>query len=111
MEAAVLTGARGGELADAKVSQFDARTASMTFVGKTRLKVEPRTVPISVAAVALFKRLADGKKPEDLLFMRGESTIAHHIAMWRPGDIAAWRRLTNLSAGARMTGATWYGRQ
>jgi integrase len=75
MEAAMLTGARGGELADARVSQFDARTGSMTFVGKTRLKVEPRTVPISVATVALFKRLADGKKPDDLLFMRDESII------------------------------------
>jgi integrase len=75
MEAAALTGARGGELADARVSQFDARTGSMTFVGKTRLKVEPRTVPISAAAVALFKRMADGKKPDDLLFMRDESII------------------------------------
>lgn len=71
----MLTGARGGELADATASQFDARTGSMTFVGRTRLKVEPRTVPISVAAVALFKRMADGKKPDDLLFMRDESTI------------------------------------
>jgi integrase len=75
MEAAALTGARGGELADAKVSQFDARTGSMTFVGKTRLKVEPRTVPISSAAIALFKRMADGKRPDDLLFMRDENTI------------------------------------
>lgn len=75
MEAAILTGARGGELADAKRSQFDARTGSMTFIGKTRLKVEPRTVPISPAAVALFKRLAKGKKPDELLFMRDESMI------------------------------------
>jgi integrase len=75
IRAAVLTGARGGELADAKRAQFDARTGSMTFIGKTRLKVEPRTVPISPAAVALFKRLAKGKKPDDLLFMRDESMI------------------------------------
>jgi len=75
MEAAALTGARGGELAGATVSQFDARTGSMTFIGKTRLKVEPRTVPISVGAVTLFKRMAEGKKPDDLLFMRGESIM------------------------------------
>jgi integrase len=72
MEAAALTGARGGELAGATVSQFDARIGSMTFIGKTRLKVEPRTVPISVGAVTLFKRIAEGKKPDDLLFMRDE---------------------------------------
>jgi integrase len=75
MEAAALTGARGGELAGATVSQFDARTASMTFIGKTRLKVEPRTVPLSAKAVTLFKRMAEGKKPEDLLFMRDESVM------------------------------------
>jgi integrase len=75
IEASILTGARGGELADAKRSQFDARSGSMTFIGKTRLKVEPRTVPISPAAVALFKRLAKGKKPDDLLLMRDESMI------------------------------------
>jgi integrase len=75
IEAAMLTGARGGELADAKCSQFDARSSSMTFIGKTRLKIEPRTVPISAPAVALFKRLAKGKKPDDLLFMRDESIM------------------------------------
>jgi integrase len=45
MEAAVLTGARGGELAGATVSQFDARAGSMTFIGKTRLKVELERFP------------------------------------------------------------------
>ena len=75
MEAAMLTGARGGELADAKRSQFDARTGSMTLIGKTRLKVEPRTIPLSASAVVLFKRLAKGKKPDDLLLMRDESMI------------------------------------
>lgn len=75
MEASAITGARGGELANAKVSQFDARTGSMTFIGKTRLKVEPRTVPVSTAAIALFTRLAKGKKPNDLLFLRDESVM------------------------------------
>jgi integrase len=75
IEAAMLTGARGGAIADAQRSQFDARMGSMTFIGKTRLKVEPRTVPISPAAVALFKRLAKGKQPDDLLFMREESMV------------------------------------
>jgi hypothetical protein len=32
-------------------------------------------VPISAAAVALLKRMADGKKPDDLLFQRDESLL------------------------------------
>jgi integrase len=34
VEAAALTGARGGELASATISQFDARTGSMTLPAK-----------------------------------------------------------------------------
>lgn len=59
IEAAALTGARAGEVVSARVSQFDARTASMTFHGKTG----SRTVPLAPAAVALFKRLAHAKLP------------------------------------------------
>ncbi len=54
IEAATLTGARAGELVNATVSQFDARTNSMTFAGKTG----SRTVPLSPAAVKLFEGLA-----------------------------------------------------
>jgi integrase len=60
IEAVTLTGGRAGELVNATVSQFDARTKSMTFTGKTG----SRTVPLSPAAVTLFERLAadkDGK--------------------------------------------------
>ncbi len=64
IEAACLTGARSGELLGAKRGQFDGRTQTMTFSGKTG----PRTVPLSPAAVALFTRIADGKKPTDALF-------------------------------------------
>ncbi len=35
IEAAMVTGARAGELVNATRSQFDARTGSMTFIGKT----------------------------------------------------------------------------
>jgi hypothetical protein len=83
----------------------------MTFVGKTRLKVEPRRVPISAATVALFKRMVDGKKRDNLLFMRDESIMGASYCELRPDDIAAWRKSIGLSAGARMIGVTWYGRQ
>jgi integrase len=68
IEAAMLTGGRAGELVNATRSQFDARTKSMTFNGKTGA----RTVPISPAAVKLFKRLALGKLPEARLLVRDD---------------------------------------
>ncbi len=68
IEAAMLTGARAGELVSATRKQFDARTSSMTFSGKTGT----RTVPLSPAAVALFKRLAQSKLPTARLLTRDD---------------------------------------
>lgn len=68
IQAAMLTGARPGELVKALRSQFDARTASMTFTGKTGT----RNVPLSPPAVALFKRLAESKLPTARLFTRDD---------------------------------------
>lgn len=68
VEAAALTGARPGELVSALRSQFDARTGSMTFIGKTG----SRTVPLSPAALALFTRLAKSKLPNARLFLRDD---------------------------------------
>lgn len=59
IHAAILTGARAGELAAARRSQFDARTKSITLTGKTGT----RTIPLAPAAVTLFKQLAEGKLP------------------------------------------------
>jgi integrase len=59
IHAAILTGARAGELTSARRSQFDARTKSITFTGKTGT----RTIPLAPAAVTLFKQLAEGKLP------------------------------------------------
>jgi integrase len=68
VEAAALTGARPGEIVRAVRSQFDARTASMTFIGKTGT----RTVPLSAPAVALFTRLARSRTPRALLLTRDD---------------------------------------
>jgi integrase len=68
IEGVALTGARAGELVRATVSQFDTRTKSMTFAGKTG----SRTVPLSPPAVALFDRLATDKRPTDRLFQRDD---------------------------------------
>lgn len=79
VEGAALTGARAGELVKATVSQFDARTKSMTFIsGKGNDGPRSRTVPLSPPAVTLFKRLAEGKAATDRLFIRdGGQPWAH----------------------------------
>lgn len=68
VEAAMLTGARAGELIHALRGQFDIRTGSMTFNGKTG----GRTVPLSPAALALFKRLSKDKLPTAQLLTRDD---------------------------------------
>lgn len=68
IEAAMLTGARPGELVRAKRSQFDHRTSSMKFTGKTG----SRTVPLSVSALDVFKRLSKGKLPTAFLLTRDD---------------------------------------
>ncbi len=81
VQATALTGARAGELVKATVSQFDARTKSMTFVSgkqRTRDKDGSRTVPLSAPAVTLFKRLAGGKAPGDRLFTRDDKIPWSH---------------------------------
>lgn len=59
IEAAALTGARPGELTSLRRSQFDHRAGDIAFKGKTG----ERTVPLSPAALVLFKRLAKRKMP------------------------------------------------
>lgn len=66
IEAAILTGARAGELVNATAEQFDA--PNMTFIGKTGT----RTVRLSPAAVKLYTRLAKGKAPADRLLTRDD---------------------------------------
>jgi integrase len=87
LEAAMTTGARAGELVNATRSQFDARTSSMTFTGKTG----SRTVPLSPAALALFKRLAKGKLPKARLLVRDDG---------RPWAHSDWDELVKDAAKA-----------
>lgn len=87
IEAAALTGARPGELAAAKRSQFDARTGSMTFDGKTG----ERTIPLSPAATALFRRLAKGKLPHAHLLTDDEGRHWPHSG-WDEGVRVAARK-------------------
>jgi len=65
--AAMLTGARPGELANLRRRDFDERTGTVAFTGKTG----SRTVPVSHEAVALFSRRAKGKHPAAFLLTIG----------------------------------------
>jgi integrase len=74
MEAVALTGARAGELTKATRAQFDQRLKTMTFTGKTGT----RTVPLSEAALVVFKRVAKGKLPTAPLFTRDDGKAWAH---------------------------------
>jgi integrase len=87
IEAALLTGARAGELVSATRGQFDERTGSMTFRGKTGT----RTVPLSPAAVSLFKRLSRGKLPAARLLVRDDG---------KPWAHSDWDELVRAAAAA-----------
>jgi len=87
LEAAMLTGARAGELVNAIRAQFDARTGSMTFIGKTGT----RTVPLGPPAVTLFKRLARDKLPAVRLLIRDDG---------KPWAHSDWDELVREAAAA-----------
>ncbi len=68
MRGMALTGARPGDLIQARRAHYDARTRCITFTAKQA----HRTVPLATAAVALLDRLAHGKRPQELLFTRDD---------------------------------------
>ena len=69
--AIAFTGARPGDLRKARRSQFDSRTASISFSAKGH----PRTVPLPQAALPLFDRLAKDKLPNAWLFTRSDGEV------------------------------------
>jgi integrase len=74
---AFLTGARYGELAEARFSQFDARTKTLRVnVGKTGA----RTIILQSSAADFFSGLADGRDPQDFLFARSDGS------RWKKSD-------------------------
>jgi len=86
LEAAALTGARGGELAGATVGQFEPHSGAMSFTGKTGT----REVRVSPAAAALFRRLAQGKRPKSLLFVRRENVTGAQCCMLETRQQVVW---------------------
>jgi integrase len=78
IEAAAVTGARPGELVALKRADFDVRTQTITFCGKTG----ERVVPLSPAALKLFKRLAKRKLPAAPLLTDDEGRPWTRSAIW-----------------------------
>jgi integrase len=85
IEAALVTGARPGELAAALRDAFDARTRTLTLRGKTGA----RTVPLSPAATALFERLSKSKLPTAPLLTRDDGKPWKHAEWTEPVRLAA----------------------
>lgn len=69
-----LTGARPGEMCNAKVKHFQPNTKTMIFYHhknderRTGEKATPRVVALSEAALALVQEGCDSKKPDDPIF-------------------------------------------
>ncbi|UKE49995.1 MULTISPECIES: hypothetical protein [Xanthomonas translucens group] len=76
-------------------SDYDQRTGAVTFRTKDHL----RTIEVSPATGLLFTRLAEGKKPGDVLFTNAG-------AAWTPADwsdgVRAAAESANLPAGVCM---------
>jgi len=78
---AYLAGARYGELAEARISHFDARTKTLRVnVGKTGT----RTIILQTSAADFFNRLATRRSPEDFLFVRNDGSRWKRSDQTRP---------------------------
>ena len=81
IKGAFLTGARYGELSEAKVSYFDARTQTLRVnVGKTG----SRTIILQTSAVSFFSKLAAKRTPDEFLFVREDKTRWKRSDQTRP---------------------------
>jgi len=87
IEAAMVTGARPGELAAAPRSAFDSRTKTLKLTGKTGM----RTVPLSPAAVKVFDRVTRSKLPAAPLLSRDDGKA------WTRAE---WTELVRTAAAA-----------
>jgi integrase len=78
---AYLIGARYGELAEARISHFDARAKTLRVnVGKTGT----RTIILQTSATNFLKRLATGRSREDFLFVRSDGSRWKRSDQTRP---------------------------
>ncbi len=67
VEAALLTGARYGELSNLKASDYNPDTKRLTLYGKSK---DYRTIPLNNEGVQFFNNLCAGKLTSDYIFTR-----------------------------------------
>lgn len=97
IEAAMLTGARPGELVKLKRSDFDKRLGTLKLTGKTGARV----VPLSDAAVELFTKLSKGKLPTAPLLTMDDGRPWRHSAVWSR-EVAAAATAAKLPKGTSL---------
>jgi integrase len=95
LEAALLIGARPGELVSATRGQLDLRTRTLTLRGKTG----ERSVPLEGQALALFERLAKSKLPAALLLTQDNGAGWTRMAWSRAVRAAAEAAVMNDTKG------------
>jgi integrase len=83
--AALLTGARYGELAAMTAGDYGRDTGTV-YVGRSKGK--PRHIYLSDEGQGLFEAAAAGKAPGDFLFPRTDGTAWQHSHQFRPMRIA-----------------------
>lgn len=98
VQAALLTGARYGNIVTAKVRNFDPQSATLAF--ETTKGGRAHIVFLESEGVALFTRAAAGKAPGDLLFSRENGV------RWGPSEQG--RKLDDASENAKIERATFH---
>jgi integrase len=98
IKGAYLTGARYGELAEAKVSNFDSQTKTLSVnVGKTG----NRNIILQTSATAFLGKISSGRLSSDYLFLKTDGTKWKRSEQTRPIKAALYK------AGLPSTGSLY----
>ena len=95
---AFLTGARYGELAEARVEQFDNRSKTLRVnIGKTGA----RTIILQTSAADFLSKIADARQPQDFLFTQSNGS------RWKKSDQTRPIKAALKSAGLSIKGSIY----
>ena len=95
---AFLTGARYGELAEARVEQFDNRSKTLRVnIGKTGA----RTIILQTSAADFLSKIADARHPQDFLFTQSNGS------RWKKSDQTRPIKAALKSAGLSIKGSIY----
>ena len=92
VRAALATGARFGQLASAKVEDFDAQAGTLRLrSAKGRGSTKVYDVPLSDEAVAFFVQLSAGRRRDNLLLVKPDGSAWRKSEQARPWRAACQR--------------------